>query len=391
MNRLVACAAMSAGILSTTAAISQGNGEPNFEQATSVVPPDFEAVLYAEADDWVDLFWQWYETGVVTPEMEAFTFTYQQHLPQGWSPFGEAYRLFEEIHVDKLQLDPDAGDLYYLDDLLDDDAVVRSQFKTYTTTGLLTTSIGDTDAISNHLAIIYHQNDTVQMNVTDIWVDGAQLATVGNTDLLDWANQDDKIPPLDCDGDAAGTPACVLKELIEQMLEDSDITRITYQKDGWWSPGFDCDDYTEAFWAWLKHRQDAGDFPADADIKALWLWWYFSWGINKDGTKHGVSGHAVVVIRQNGFYYIVDPMTGIVVGPYPGDAPYEDIDWTPLLDPVPGTDEDETLPQYTPDDIDEKDPTDRPWNDPAPWHTDPDIKDDVEDETGHDPDDFIYE
>lgn len=146
-------------------------------------------------------------------------------------------------------------------------------------------------------------------------------------------------------------------------------------------PGFDCDDLAEAFWAWLKHKQDAGEFPADADIEALWLYWRFTWGIGKGG-KHGKAGHAVLVIHHNGYYYIVDDQTGEVYGPFPDTVPYKDIDWHEYFQ--------DDFPSRNPDIIKEKHPTDRPWTDPSPWHEDSDRKDDIEDQTGNPAEDYIY-
>lgn len=386
MTRLLAGMAIGTCLLGSTPAMGQGDTEPLFLDATTNVPPDFEDVLYADCQEWVALFWLWYETGVVTPEMDAFEFTYPEHLPKGWTPFGEAYDLFEQIHMDKLQLDPDAGELYYLDDLLDDDANVRAQFKTYTLTGILTTSIGDTTATTNHIGIIMNANDEIQMVTENVWIEQTDLASQGQLLFAIDTDEPEGTHPVDC---TVAPEACEFRDQLEDWLYESDIDRITYRKDGWWTPGFDCDDYSEAFWAWLKHQQDAGVVPADVDISTLWLYWKYSWGIFH-GTKHGKMGHAVIIVRYNGYYYIVDPQAGIVSGPYPESTSPKDIDWGPIFDPTPNDPSDDVFPPDNPDTIKEKHPTDRPWNDPAPWHSNPDRRDDVEDETGNPPDDYIY-
>jgi hypothetical protein len=176
---------------------------------------------------------------------------------------------------------------------------------------------------------------------------------------------------------------------LEQQLRDSELERVPYLPDHpfFW-PGFDCDDYAEAYWAWLMNHNLEQMFPG-VKAESLWLYWRFTWGVGKGG-KHGKAGHAVIVVTYNGYYYIIDPQTGQIYGPFPTTVPYKDIDWLPFLDPTPDDPSDDTLPKRTPDSITPHDPRERPWTDPDPWHKDPDIRRHLEDNTGHPADDYIW-
>lgn len=195
----------------------------------------------------------------------------------------------------------------------------------------LAESINDTPASLNYLSLLANTNNSVQFHAQLTWVDSTQLLTIGNAGGLGWFNPEDElIAPLDCASDAAGTAPCEFKKIIDERLMASLIGSIRHKDNFYFFwPGFDCDDCSEACGAWLKH-------------------------------------------------------------PYPAGFPYKSYDWMPVLDPVPNTDDDETLPQYTPDKIIEHHPTDQPWNDPKPWHKSPKIIDEVEEDTGNDSEDYIY-
>lgn len=60
----------------------------------------------------------------------------------------------------------------------------------------------------------------------------------------------------------------------------------------------ECHQWTAIFWEW----RETGIVPANA-INFLWLTW---WG----------DGHAMTVFRSGGFYYVIDPQSGQVRGPF---------------------------------------------------------------------------
>ncbi|GAB4385771.1 MAG: hypothetical protein Kow0022_12920 [Phycisphaerales bacterium] len=96
-------------------------------------------------------------------------------------------------------------------------------------------------------------------------------------------------------------------------------------------------------------------------------------------------------VKSQGHSYIGDTQAGAVSGPFPEGTPSEDLDWPHALDPTPDDPTDGDLPPHNPDSIKRRQPTDCPWNDPKPWHTDPDMQRHFEDESGCDVDDDIYD
>ena len=387
--RLIRAVLMCAWIVLASSNVSAQTGDwPRFNDAITSIPEDFEEALYADADYWAVLFWEWFDTGQRTAAMEGFQWTYPEHIPLDLSLFASAYDLFETVYADRLQLDPDLGEVYLLEDLFDDDPQVLNDFRFYTITGQFRTRLDDPVANIRHVQLLVSPNPCVIVaNDASIWIDGNALVSRG---LLSGGCNDDgngRVQPVDC---VQAPEACDFRDTLEHLWVNSCLRFAPYERDGFFSPGFDCDDYCESFWAWLKHKQDAGEFPADAEFQALWLYWRFTWAFGKGG-KHGKVGHAVLIVRYNGYYYIVDTTSGQVSGPYPEDTPYEDVDWRDALDPTPDDPNDNDLPPYNPSRITRpKSPTQRPWNDPKPWHEDPEMRRRFEEDTGCDADDFIY-
>ena len=106
-------------------------------------------------------------------------------------------------------------------------------------------------------------------------------------------------------------------------LEDLDLYIPDVLIGYWWNPfgsngetGFDCDDYATAMIHFLEGR-----FP-DADISYIHVFW-------------GPHGHSMVLIEQDDTYFVVDPQTGQVVGPFDSLDDVED-GVREILDPNQG-------------------------------------------------------
>lgn len=382
MRRLLTLAAISLVCMGATIQTARAQVTPP--------PADLEQQIRDQVQEWTPWFWQVRETGTIPPEAADFQFSFLPYLYREWDPFGPAFAVFEEIYKDRLQLDPNVGAVYLLDDLLRDDADVLAEFKEYTLTGKLKTGTDDILAVMNHLELIAEAiaNPADYPEYTGSYIEDGELVSVGLSKEAEASASggggQPPVPPGEIPQEIQD-----LRDWLEQQLRDSGLEGVPYVPDHpfFW-PGFDCDDYAEAYWAWLMHHNLEQMFPG-VKAEALWLYWRFTWGINKGG-KHGKAGHAVIVITYNGYYYIIDPQTGQIYGPFPATVPYKDIDWLPFLDPTPDDPSDDTLPKRTPDSITPHDPRDRPWTDPDPWHKDPDIRRHLEDNTGHPADDYIW-
>ncbi len=136
-----------------------------------------------------------------------------------------------------------------------------------------------------------------------------------------------------------------------------------YLPDDYPTPGFDCDDYADALARWLQRRFSG------ATIQVIHTFWERPPGSGKK------VGHVLILIKQGGYYWILDPQTGILLGPFTDDTP---IDVSPILDPGYG------VPPGTP--VKVKGPYDpgyRGKGEPKPWWYDPDMRRHFEEKTGH--------
>jgi len=151
-------------------------------------------------------------------------------------------------------------------------------------------------------------------------------------------------------------------------------------EDGGPKAGFDCDDAASAWAANFMKGGECCTFcpPGCLQVSVLNVSW-----TNKKG--QGV-GHRVVKVVCCGNYWLVDPQSGNVTGPY--DSSVLPNAWDLLV------------PRYTigPEDIDtsknvttnsrEIPPEERGGTEPPPWHTDPEVVEHFEQKTGEDAEDF---
>jgi hypothetical protein len=189
------------------------------------------------------------------------------------------------------------------------------------------------------------------------------------------------VQPLTCDD--VPLSICVGGAAVILRWTDSNLWLMPYSDDewfyGWNTIGFDCDDYADALAAYLKNKQDAGMLPADMKIDALYLWY------PSEGWFSGKDGHVVLLITIGDYYFIAEAQSAppTLHGPFPKNTPLKDIDWSPISEGINKT----TKPYQ----IDVRKPTDRPWNDPAPWHESPQKRQQIQEKTGHPPHEFIHD
>jgi hypothetical protein len=98
-------------------------------------------VNIAESRVYARLFFEFKDTGVISPEFENFRFT--NPGPTGvMTPFYDAEVMFEKIYAHRLaQFDRVTRMSYTLSDLRRDDPAVEAAFRLYATTGELPTPI----------------------------------------------------------------------------------------------------------------------------------------------------------------------------------------------------------------------------------------------------------
>lgn len=113
-------------------------------------------------------------------------------------------------------------------------------------------------------------------------------------------------------------------------------------------PGIDCDDFADMMAAWLKRY-----IGGDVEVKLLGMWYY-----NSEGKY---VGHMMTIVILDGYYYIIDPQTGRVIGPFSIGTPY---DPRPILEPAYDFDPNRPVK------VKPQEPNERRFPEPAPWHED---------------------
>lgn len=114
-----------------------------------------DPVNIAESRVYARLFFEFKDTGVITPEFKSFRFTNPAPTGVMTTLYG-AEVVFEKIYAHRLgQFDPNTRLYYTLSDLRRDDPAVEAAFRQHATTGKLATPLsGDTDVLIKHLQAI---------------------------------------------------------------------------------------------------------------------------------------------------------------------------------------------------------------------------------------------
>lgn len=168
--------------LTTALLMCLGAGAVSPQQAAAQVPrltsPGWDytdPVNVVEAREYARLWFEFKDTGVVSPELAAFRFT--NPAPQGvMTPFYGAELLFEKLYAHRLQAWPDGTPgMYGLTELLRDDPVVEAAFRLYATEGKFTTPLDDATLVVAHLSAIV---DAGEAGTEFEFLDGQQIAIV---------------------------------------------------------------------------------------------------------------------------------------------------------------------------------------------------------------------
>ena len=356
---------------------------------------------------WAAAFWEWHETGVCPAWALNFQFTHPEEFPENFAFFVDAYEAFGKVYQHRLQPDPRLAGYYSLDDLLVDNPDIYAAFKHYTITGVLKTPFADDPgAATNHLVLAVAgleggADEDLDVRATYLaaengeLISDARIAAVGSAGYV--GDMATIAPGTPVPGPAQpDIPECLRHFIDQSLLGDPCVAQCLYTKDvdpSWFlfirtdpgTPGFDCDDFADALIAWLLHKL-RGLYP---DVEAYQL---VHWFTDCNGTE---VGHAVVYIKIGNYFYIIEPQTGKVSGPFPatGDPDPRTL-LTPCGSPGGGIKYDPNKPvkwKLLP-------PNKRPDVEPAPWHTNPAMQQHLIDcikqcfpGTNPNPDDYIWD
>jgi len=310
-----------------------------------------------ECRAWAQFYWNWRDTGLVDPEWEHLQFSFP--VWQNFNPLLPSIIAFEQLFAARLIPS------YALEDLLRDDPAVLAAFRHHTVTGEIITPLSDPPATASHLRLVVL---AVQPASNELQEPCVEVSAAVSEDGLYFAASGTAIESNILIGKKKPCPTPVpsppvldpFGRTIEDILRDSGlsvpghVTCLYAEDGGWWwsSPGFDCDDFALAARNYLYWRL-RGQFP-DAKFRFLLANW---WG----------DGHSMVLVEHLGKFYVIDPQTGRVLGPFDSTTSQEFIDavWQLMSDGF-GV-RDPFLPRLTPSES----PVHRFAPEPDAWHTDP--------------------
>jgi hypothetical protein len=260
---------------------------------------------------------------------------------------------------------------------------VRARFRDYTTTGRLVTPWAeDPEAAARHAQMkAQAQDGTSEWYAIDCTVEGISPASPNVESAVMTKKVIPNPPPPGNDGwnpdpgfptdlkkwvDDSGLGKCwTTKDADGDGVPDDsdgdglpDPINCLYRDDSWWGwgqPGFDCDDFADAMYAWLMNHL-APLYP-DITIEIVWI----------NGTG---AGHALIRVCYGGLCYYIEPQTGAIL------VCHVDCSAAFVVGKLLGHNIN-YAPGSTSWEIGK--PNCRPNSEPAPWHADPDRKQEIKD------------
>ena len=218
--------------------------------------------------------------------------------------------VFTEIYGHRLQLDFDAGERYLVTDLIADDAEVRAEFRAFVLTGKLAPRPEiDAEAYLAHYQLVLDAM-TLQQRATVVSVESLGMLLESEGMTVEGAVE----PPFLEDAPIAPiAPILVSPTQVRCALYIAATAsrlsclaglRLYAQGEGHRFPDFDCDDFSEALY-WFLRRHLASLFLEPGIL-------YFGWECGNT-----VSGHVIVVVRDSmGRWYWIEPQSGNCDGPF---------------------------------------------------------------------------
>ncbi|MEM1186310.1 MAG: hypothetical protein AAGI53_15070 [Planctomycetota bacterium] len=372
--RVAVCAGMGIGLLTQATSAA--------EPGVPVVSAQPGNVTMADMNAFAEVYWHFVDTGELLPDADTFSPSNPGQVGANHLMFYDAYLLFEDLYAQQLDDNPDSPNYYTLDDLFRDDPAALSQFRTYTLTGTLGTGLlsSPITVVENHMKMVANAaaaDGCYDVASVDLAAPTNFMAYGGvSNDLMLVSQSLQKKKKAPCPGPGPGPgpedEPDELPDILDDPIDDFPFRQwfpveILDMPDGWWTPGFDCDDWADVLAEYLRRQLEGENF----EIYQLWLTWYG-------------DGHVVTVICLDGKYYVTDAQTGSTRGPYDSLEDAYDGAWD-IMEQDYDVDRDD---QWFPDET-LRDPEERPFGEPGPWHENPDVREPIEDAPNLDPDDYI--
>lgn len=339
------------------------------------------AEMRAECQRFAAWYWARQDAG---SQVNSSAFVWNtQPPPSNLNPFGEALQLFSTLYARRLR-PLDSHDPYSIIDLFADDPAILQQFRNYTITGYIVTSVADADIHAEHIVatiMALGADSSSGSGVTDVSLneDGdagcVELTTrnLRSSDVPPWLApiltepEPIPLPPLPdevLEADRLLKEAeAIWKRWIVEMYRQFMLTlphNLRYklwQRDTYWddtTTGFDCDDFADAFGRyleWYVRQHSNGAHRIEPRVLQL-----------RGG--YSIEGHTMTLIFFGDYYWVIDAQTNIRTGPF-----HRYIQWPPDVSEVsehywPGYGYEFGIPMHYPAGW-------RPFYEEQPWYNDP--------------------
>jgi hypothetical protein len=248
-------------------------------------------------------------------------------------------------------------------ELIENDATIGMLFKHWTRHHqLATAATWDNIAHTMHISMLFE----AYFNGVTATVHGVPLIT---SDLIISDRLDLEVPNAwfaisnSSSGGSRGGPVEEAQACIDAHL--CDLKSMPWKEDGFFEPGFDCDDFADALGARISKGKPG---VTATTVRVTW----------KKGTGSKSKGrHQVTKISAGGKYWILDGQVGGATGPHDDGTP---MDAEPALTgPGGGYDR---QPGSTRTEQSDRPLGERPWVEPAPWTESREMIECFEKETG---------
>lgn len=286
-----------------------------------------DPVNKAQTRQYLSLIWQ-AEINGQPVDVSQFEFT--NRLPEIMGLLVVPQReVFEKLYVHRLDPHGEQGLPYGLSDLMRDDAGVRAQFREFVLTDKITLGPdADPEAAARHLLMI---------------MDGIFSQAEFRVESFQFIGEDVESTSLEVvkypgavifPGDPPADPAqfeCDLRWWVKRSMFECMIQGMPrlYIPDGEYdpedpdsertnkpTPRFDSDDITDAMIQWLLRRLELLYGPGSFGVEHMVIAWQCpDYSTTPPGWGPPAS-HSMPLVARGGKYYLIDPYTGEVYGPF---------------------------------------------------------------------------
>lgn len=277
--------------------------------------------MIAECQEYASYYWEWYETGIMTAELESCTFSFS--VGGNMNPFLPTIGIFNELYA--YLLTPDFNIL----DLIKNDSSIFESFKHHSITGEVITPLMSEEAIAHLLMISNAQTSITYEEDCDLYETmfagpeevEISINSEGQMVLVSSIATKKKFSPCpdSNDGEIPDEWSEFWRVLRGAVMYSKLVATQCYISDDQdpGRPGFDCDDFADAMINYLVYTlKDSYPGLTGYPLYLKWCW----------------DGHTFSILEIDGVFWLIDPQTGAIKGPFDSWSAVVSAGWSLLID-----------------------------------------------------------